>query len=68
MVSNTSLTLYVLMDSSFSFDTLNLGQSIVHIKGCQVIGFKNDLFTFTKSVDPDEMPHNAAFYQDFHCL
>ena len=24
--------------------------------------------TFTNSEDPDEMPHNAAFHQGFHCL
>ena len=24
--------------------------------------------TFPKSEDPDEMPHNAAFYQGLHCL
>ena len=25
-------------------------------------------FTFTNSVDPDEMPHNAAFHKGLHCL
>ena len=24
--------------------------------------------TFTNSIDPDEMPHNAAFNQGLHCL
>ena len=24
--------------------------------------------TLVNSADPDEMPHNAAFHQDFHCL
>ena len=24
--------------------------------------------TFTNSVDPDEMLHDAAFYQGIHCL
>ena len=26
-----------------------------------------DLFAFTNSVDPDEMPHNAAFHLGLHC-
>ena len=26
------------------------------------------VFTFTNSVDPDEMPHNAAFHKGLHCL
>ena len=25
-------------------------------------------FTLTNSVDPDEMPHYAAFHQALHCL
>ena len=24
--------------------------------------------TFANSANPDEMPQNAAFYQDIHCL
>ena len=63
------------MDSSFWIDTINLGYTIVHIKGCRVIIFKKycillseDLFTFTNSVDPDEMQHYAAFHLDLHCL
>ena len=27
-----------------------------------------DLFTFTHSVDPDEMQHYAAFHMGLHCL
>ena len=27
-----------------------------------------DLFTYTNSVDPDEMQHCAAFHLDLHCL
>ena len=23
---------------------------------------------FTNSIDPDEMPHDAAFHQGLHCL
>ena len=44
--------------------------------GCQDIVFKkNDaficlkiIFTFTNSVDPDEMQHYAAFHLGLHCL
>ena len=63
------------MESSFWFDALKLGKSLVHIKGCQVIIFNKYcfyrlklFFTFTNSVDPDEMQHNAAFYLGFHFL
>ena len=28
----------------------------------------DDLFTFTNSVDTDEMQHYAAFHLDLHCL
>ena len=53
------------MESSFWFDTMNLGQSIVHIEECQVITLKKKnctfclkvFFTLTNCVDPDEMPH-----------
>ena len=38
-------------------------------------GYKNTVFfclkiffTFTNSVDPDEMPHYAAFHLGLHCL
>ena len=62
------------MDSSFWFDTINLGKSFVHIKGCQVIILKKycillseDMF-YLYSVDPDEMQHYAAFHLGLHCL
>ena len=42
---------------------------------CQVIAFKKYCilltelhFTFTNSVDPDEMQHYAAFHLGLHCL
>ena len=35
-----ALTLNILMDPSFWVDTIKLGKSIVHIKGCQVIILK----------------------------
>ena len=63
------------MDSSFWFDTINLGKSVAHIWGCQVKIFKKyrillseDLFSFIDSVDPDEMQHCAAFHLGLHCL
>ena len=63
------------MDSSFWFDTINMGLSIVHIKGCPVIIFlkycffcPKIVFTFTNSVDPDKMQHYTAFYLGLHCL
>ena len=48
----------------------------MYIKGQQVIVFKiNFLFLFLKivfimanCVDPDEMPHDAAFHLCLHCL
>ena len=74
-LSDDTLTLCILMDSSFWFDTMNLGLSIGHILGCQVIILKNIVFfclkisfTFTNSVDPDEMQHFAAVHLGLHCL
>ena len=49
--------------SSFWFDTIILGKSIVHILGCPVIIFKKycilseDLFFTIR--DPDEMQHHS---------
>ena len=37
-------------------------------KYCSFFSLFEDRFTFTKSVDPGEIQHNAAFYLDFHCL
>ena len=58
----------------FSYNKLG----IVHYtyQGCQVISFKKnidfflseDLFTITNSVDPDEVPQDAAFHLGLHCL
>ena len=63
------------MDNSIRCDTIALGWSIVYIEGSQVI-FLNIIeffplkivFVFANSVDPDEMPHNAAFHLGLHCL
>ena len=63
------------MDSSFLYDTINLGWSSVYIEGLQVIILKKTIFISLKcvlilanSVDPDEMQQHAAFHLDLHCL
>ena len=62
------------MDSSFWFDTVNLGWSIVNIEGSQVIKFPNCFsslkitFVLANSVDPDEILHYVALYLGLHCL
>ena len=38
------------MDSSFWFDTVNLGWSIVHIYGCMVILFKSILYSLSEDL------------------
>ena len=71
--SGTLLTLCILMDYSFWFDTINLELSIVCIWGVRLCFYKcifglKFLLTLTTSVDPDEMPHYAAFHLGLHCL
>ena len=65
------------MDSSFWFDTINLGWSIVYIEWSHVIISKNIkigflslkiVFVLANSVDPDDMLHNAAFHMGLHCF
>ena len=63
------------MDSSFWFETKKLG--IVHCTYLGVSGYNLKkiliffclyiFFTFTNSVDPDEMQHYAAFHLGLHC-
>ena len=63
------LTLYILMDSSVWFDTINFRWSIIYIEGSQVI-ISNKIVLFSLqiifviaiSVDPNEMQHNAVFH------
>ena len=78
------LTLYALIDSSFWFEIISLGESILYIEGSQVIlNCIRRLFqcitiirVYTEtilpvdcfSVDPDEMPHHVAFKLGLHCL
>ena len=61
------------MDSSLQFDTINLGKSIINIKGCPVISFKTIwyfspkiFFTLTNNVDSVEMPNTVAFNLGLH--
>ena len=64
-----ALALGVIMDSSFWFDTINLGWFIVHMRSHRLnYSFSEYCFIFTNSVDPDEMLHYATFHQDIHCL
>ena len=69
------LTPYALMDSSFWFDAIHLGWSIISTEGSQVmvskrkcISFVEDYFVIANSVDPAEMPQYAAFHLSLHCL
>ena len=64
------------MDSSFWFLYNKLG--IVHCRYIGVSGYNSKknivffclkiFFTFTNSVDPEEMQHYAAFHLGLHCL
>ena len=58
------LTLCILMDSSFWFDTINLGY---HFKNFVLFCLKI-FFTITYSVNPDEMLHYGGFHLGLHCL
>ena len=60
------------MDSSFWFETINLGRSIVYIKGSRLLFPNKSIFlsleifyVLAKGVDPDEMPHSVAFIRVF---
>ena len=71
------------MKFSIYLNTINLGWSIVYIEGKQekqamitktvsynnCISLSEDRFCLKANiVDPDEMPHNAAFHMGDHCL
>ena len=63
------LTLCILMNSSISFNIMNLGWFIIHIKGLEGEFSKlrcssahEDCFNLANSADPDEMP------KCLHCL
>ena len=63
------------MGSSYWFDNINLVWSIVYILGVSGCDFLKNVFfclkfffTLKNSVDPDEMPHYAAFHLGLYCL
>ena len=59
------------MDSSFWFNTINLGRSIVYGYNFQIkIEFLSlkVVFVLANSVDPDEMLHYAANHLGLHFL
>ena len=63
------------MDASFWFNTNDLRWSIVNVEGSDYtfqikycFSFFEDLIVSANSVEPDEMPHYAAFHQGLHCL
>ena len=59
------------MDSTIWFDTLtwvSLGVSGYNLKKNIVFYCLKIYFTFTNSVEPDEMQHYAAFHLGLHCL
>ena len=64
------------MDSSFWFDKIILGRSVVYIEVQQVTTFKKNyicfscvcFFVMANSLDPDEIAHYAAFHLGLHCL
>ena len=71
------LTICARMESSFWFDTINLGWSIVFIEGSEDKFYIKNIvflslkivFVLTNSVYPDEMLHYyVAIHQGIHCL
>ena len=66
------------MDSSFWFDTINRDSPFTplyisrgvrfYLKKNIVFFLSEDLFYPNKQVEPDEMPHYAAFHLGLHCL
>ena len=54
---------------------IRMGLTIIYFNGHTLLFNNYDLFlslrivvTLTSSVDPDEMPHHAAFRLGLHCL
>ena len=68
------LTIFIPMDFSITLHTIKSGWSIVYIEGSHVMIFKKIFislkffFVLVNSSDPDEMPHDAVFHLDLHCL
>ena len=59
------LHLYVNQKSDYDYYDMMSGYNFKQ-KYCILLS--EDLFTFTNSVDPDEMHQYAAFYLGLHCL
>ena len=66
------------MDFPIHIDTINIGLSIMYIKGLDLKGriFEIMMYFYPSKVvivlanssDPDEMQHYAAFHLGLHCL
>ena len=63
------------MDFPIQMEAIRIGLSMMYFKGSQVVIPNYYVFpsvgiflTFTNSVDPDKMPHFAAFHLGLHCL
>ena len=62
------------MDSAFWFDAINRWDSPLYISRGVMFKFSKFVFclkiffTFTNSVDPNEMQHHAAIHLGLHCL
>ena len=58
-----------LMQYTWDRPLYNLWCQVIYFLFKKIVFLSEDLFWFNKqSVDPDEMPHNAAFHLGLHCL
>ena len=64
-----------MMDALFCFNTIKVGWSHVYNKGLQINFFFQVVFlslwmvfVLVNRVNPDEMPHDAAFNLGLHCM
>ena len=65
--------IYVLMESSIPFDTIDLGWFIVYNRQIIIPTYMYNVtlyiaFVLTNNDDLDEMPHYAAFHLGLRCL
>ena len=69
-ISRQVLAVYSLMDSSFWFNTINLGWSIVYIEGAQVVFFKQIFNSQTGIVNPLYNPLFSRYNKlgMYHCV
>ena len=59
------------MNYPIHIETKSMDLSILYFKGflnSNIFQALKIAFILANSVDPDEMPHYAAFHQGFHCL